>query len=130
MKMDKSKKILIVDDDKANLMLMSLLLEDSNNIETACNGEEGLRKIQKENYDLIISDINMPAMSGIEMFLELEKSDPSIQNRFLFFSATNDHREIAFIRERCLYHLEKPSPVGKIRSMISNIVDNEVAVNI
>ena len=62
-----SKKILIIDDDRLILMtLKRLLIREGYQVITAINGKLALRKVEDNGFDLIISDIKMPEMDGIE----------------------------------------------------------------
>ncbi|HYM00051.1 MAG TPA: response regulator, partial [Blastocatellia bacterium] len=71
-------KILIVDDNADTREMLSLLLElEHFKVVTAEDGEVGLRVAEAERPDLVITDINMPRVSGIEMIQRLRK-----QNRF------------------------------------------------
>ena len=117
------KKILIVDGDEMTSKLMKFFFGSYTTIELACNGEEGVRKLQGEYFDLIISDIDMPSMNGIDMYLEAEKTDPHIKNRFLFITATGNYENIDFLKEQNLNYLEKPTPIGQIRAMAMRILD-------
>lgn len=71
------EKLLIIDDD---IELVSLLAEflslENFDVETACDGEEGLQKTLDGNYELILLDVMMPRMNGFEMLKLLrQKSD-------------------------------------------------------
>ncbi len=72
---DLNKKILIVEDDD---VFLSLLRENFKNTEfeiiTAKDGEEGLTKAKEEKPDLILLDILLPKMDGIEMAVKLKES--------------------------------------------------------
>ncbi len=61
-------KILIVDDDHAALDLLELFLYSNYVVVTALNGFDGMTKAEKEEPDLIITDITMPVMDGIRFF--------------------------------------------------------------
>ena len=62
------KHILIIDDDKLILMtLKRLLIREGYKVTSALSGDIALRKIQEADFDLIISDIKMPQMGGIEV---------------------------------------------------------------
>lgn len=62
------KKILVVDDDGFIQYAMKIILSDLGcDVETADNGFEALIKLEKEPFDLIFSDINMPIMNGYEL---------------------------------------------------------------
>lgn len=70
------KKILIVEDDNFVAEVYSTkLLEMGHEIRIAQNGEDGLKLVGEEKPDLILLDIIMPVMGGIEMLAELKKKD-------------------------------------------------------
>lgn len=74
------KRILLVDD---NIMMRKLIINLFNKQEVtfdeACDGREGLEKIGNMPYDLIITDIVMPGMEGIEMIMQAKRSCPGIK---------------------------------------------------
>jgi CheY-like chemotaxis protein len=62
-----AKSILLIDDDKLILVtLKRLLIREGYQITTALNGQAALSKMEEDGFDLIISDIKMPQMDGIE----------------------------------------------------------------
>ncbi len=71
--------ILIVDDEQSYRQLLSLVFEtDGNNIRTAMNGRQALELLQAEPADIIISDVKMPDMDGIEMLRAVRETLPDI----------------------------------------------------
>ncbi|MBN2039036.1 MAG: response regulator [Spirochaetes bacterium] len=70
-----SKTIMIVDDTEAIRMSVGFTLqEEGYNVVEAKNGQEALEKLKNNNVDLILCDVNMPVMNGIE-FLRSIKTD-------------------------------------------------------
>jgi len=64
---DSSNKILVVEDNKTNQMLLKMLLLDLDlSCDIADNGLEAFNKVQEKEYDIILMDENMPVMNGIE----------------------------------------------------------------
>lgn len=121
------KKVLIVDDDLKSTKLLSMLIGNQDSIETASDGMEGLKKINGQRFDLIISDVHMPGMNGIEMYIEAKKSDPKIKDRLLFLSATSNPEMISFFKEHNLVYMGKPSPVTQIRKVMREIINKKGA---
>jgi CheY-like chemotaxis protein len=69
------KKILLVDDDQNTLDLLEVFLYKDYEIITAVNGYEALTIAEKEQPDLIMTDITMPEMDGIRFFNRIAKSE-------------------------------------------------------
>ncbi len=71
------KQILLIDDDAAARFLVSdILQEQGYSVTTADNGKEGLLLLDQESPDLVITDIIMPDMDGIEVIMQLKRSYP------------------------------------------------------
>ncbi len=75
------KKILIIDDDEIFVKtLTDSLSSEKYTVSSAVNGKDGLEKIDKEKPDLIILDMSMPEMNGIEFLKNLKNSDKGMPN--------------------------------------------------
>ena len=71
------KKILVVDDDPVVAKSFDRVLAGKGYaVISAANGEEALRKLNAETYDVVFTDIKMPGMSGIEVAERVKKSQP------------------------------------------------------
>lgn len=74
-----TKKILVVDDEESIRNLLKLVLEEEGyEVQTATNGEEGVKKIQSEFFDAVLTDIKMPIMDGIELLKTARTVNPDI----------------------------------------------------
>lgn len=72
-------RILIVDDEPYICeVLVEILNEENYNVESANSGKTALEKFSSSSYDLVLLDIGMPVMSGIEVLKNLQKLDPTI----------------------------------------------------
>jgi YesN/AraC family two-component response regulator len=70
----KNKKVLIVDDDEQIVDIMADILKKSfGTVVTAYNGKEALEKYTTDKFDLVITDIRMPKMDGIELSIEIRR---------------------------------------------------------
>lgn len=69
------KKILYVDDAKSMRRLVEMVLSKFYDITLATDGLEGLKALAKQDYDVIVSDINMPNMNGLD-FLQTLRENP------------------------------------------------------
>lgn len=86
------RKILVVDDDTSILMLIyDVLTENGLDVETAQSGEKALQLIQNQQYDLILLDIMMKGLSGLEVCREIRDR---VSCPILFLSAKDSIRDI------------------------------------
>lgn len=75
------KRILFVDDDLyIREAYEEVLTGEGYTVETAINGEEGLKKLQAGGYDLVLLDVMMPTLDGIGVLEELQKNPPQTPN--------------------------------------------------
>ena len=72
------KTVLVVDDDKMNLRRTTLILEKQYNVLLAESGREALDMLKSEKVDLILLDIAMPGMNGIETFERIKEDRKSV----------------------------------------------------
>jgi DNA-binding response OmpR family regulator len=76
---ENKKKILIVDDEEVILFLYQEELEEEGfAVVTALNGDQALRQFKAEPPDLVILDINMPGMNGIEVLRQMKSLNPAL----------------------------------------------------
>jgi adenylate cyclase len=94
---DRKPKILVVDDTPDNLFLMSALLEDEYEVETAATGGQALRIAQSQAApDLILLDIMMPEMDGYEVMRRLRKDPATTHVPVIFLTALTSIEEEQF----------------------------------
>jgi len=82
--------ILIIDDNAENIFSLKKILELHNlEVDTAQSGEEGLKKILKNSYALIILDVQMPGMDGFEVAEAISGYSRAKDTPVIFLSAVN-----------------------------------------
>jgi CheY-like chemotaxis protein len=114
------KKILIADDEPHVLRVLKLSLEkEGYEVETCANGMEALARIEKQHPDILVTDIQMPLMTGEELCRHIEEYIPN--RDFLIFVLTSrteiEHREWSRNVHNLLF-LEKPV---SIRNLVENL---------
>ena len=104
-------------------LLMSLFKNDAA-IDVAVNGKEALEFVNTNFYDLIISDVDMKYLNGFEFFQHAVQYDPSLRQRFLFFSSSvPDSENDFFIRENVKY-LMKPGDITTLQNIAFEIMNS------
>jgi two-component system chemotaxis response regulator CheY len=92
-------KILVVDDSKAMRMIIQRTLRQagfsSHSVSEACSGVEALAVMRKEPFDLVLSDWNMPEMSGIELLGAVKRENLGGQFGFITSEGTPAMRQQA-----------------------------------
>lgn len=84
------KKILIIDDDKdLRDYISDILTEKGFEVVTAINGKDGLSKLDKSDFDLVITDIQMPELDGVGFYQLALKKHSYLRNRFLFMTGAH-----------------------------------------
>ncbi|MCD6432800.1 MAG: EAL domain-containing protein [Sulfurimonas sp.] len=82
------KLLYVEDNEEARTSTLTILEEFFNDIVVAVDGKDGLEKFQQQKIDLIITDINMPKLNGLDMIKEIRKIDKEIS--ILVLSAYNE----------------------------------------
>ena len=84
------KSVLVTDDNESITEMLKNVLESRYQVTTVNDSLKALELILATNYDLIISDIVMPHMNGIELHQEVRRKRPGIERRMLFISGALD----------------------------------------
>ncbi|MCB1111854.1 MAG: Hpt domain-containing protein [Chlamydiales bacterium] len=107
----KQKRILVVDDSITVREVESRLLQNHGfAVDTAVNGVDGWNAVRVENYDLVITDVDMPRMNGIE-FVKMIKADPRLKAvpvMIVSYKERNEDREQG-LQAGANYYLTKSS---------------------
>ncbi len=78
------KKILVVDDRESVRVILKQMLEQGGySAEVADNGEEALETLKNGHFDMLITDINMPVMNGVELLNKTKEAFPSLPVIFI-----------------------------------------------
>jgi len=122
-------KILVVDDEVAILVFLKrLLTEWGHSVETINNANKALERLKTERYSLILLDIKLPGMSGIELYHHIEKTVPALTRRVIFI--TGDIMQGAtrgFLEKTGVPHITKPIDIEVLNKMISRALNQTKA---
>ncbi len=102
------KKILIVDDEfNSRTLLAQLFQEDGYSADTAENGKTALEVLRSTPFDILITDIRMPVMDGIELFHRAKEIYPHMPV-ILFTAYGTIEAAVKALKEGVFHYLEKP----------------------
>ncbi len=120
------RKILIVDDEKNIRMTLTQALSDMEvQTDTAVNGEEALSKLKDQEFGLILLDLRMPGMDGMEVLTRLRKDRPDIRVIIITAHGTIDSAVDA-MKLGAMDFIQKPFTPKEIRDLISQIIKREM----
>jgi DNA-binding response OmpR family regulator len=114
------RRILIVDDEPGIVDILQEVLSGSGyRIETANNGAKALNRIATQDYDLIISDLCMPEMSGEKLHAALRENYPHMLNRIIFVTGdTVSAGSRSFLEQSGARWLSKPFNITEIERLV------------
>ncbi|MEK6747574.1 MAG: PAS domain S-box protein [Pseudomonadota bacterium] len=119
------KKVLVVEDHIANQDLFRAQLNILGvTADFACNGAEGYRAWQKEYHDIVLTDIHMPEMDGVELIRAIRLAEKSVGKRAYIVVVSADVLSDEISRAfdaGCDASLTKPVELAKLREAINNL---------
>ncbi len=118
-----TKRVLIVDDDPATMRLLRDVLggfkhDHHYQIELAVDGAEGLAALERERFDLVLLDIYMPGMSGLELLEQMRRK--GLHTPVLMLTGNNDGRTAGrAVASDILAYVPKPFDFERLELLIS-----------
>jgi DNA-binding response OmpR family regulator len=118
---DGKKRILIVEDDEEMRALLRDVIEDDGyKTDSVNNGSEAFRKLVKESFDLIITDLRMPGLTGLDILPGMKKLHPEAFIIVITAFGSEEVQRKALERGANAY-LEKPIHFKKLRTLIHDM---------
>lgn len=118
------KTIFVMDDDLALQMVLEIALREAGyEVILANNGADGIKMLEHLQPDLVISDIMMPQMDGVEVFHQLQERLQDEGIPILILTALNRKPWFDDLEEEGAVIMQKPFEVDKLMSLIKTIVE-------
>ena len=119
-------RILLVDDDPMiTELVVDMLSIEGYDVDTANNGIEALQKLERQRYDLIITDLHMPKLDGSGFYRELGRRKLHSLKRIIFLTGTtgasDEHR---FVQESGVPVLFKPFNVSDLIELVRRLLSS------
>lgn len=116
-------RILVVEDDEEmNDMLESTLQARGYNVSSAYNGQEAIDRCKKETFDLVITDVRLPGMDGVEMLGKIKKIQPKLKSIVITGYASED-TPVRAIRCQVSDYLFKPFSLQYFLGSVTRVVE-------
>lgn len=101
------KRILVAEDNDSNFVLMSYILRKTYEFERARNGQEAVEMVDDGHYDIVLMDVKMPVMDGLEATRLIKRKHPELPVVALTANAFDSDRQLA-MEAGCDAFLAKP----------------------
>lgn len=116
-------KILIIDDEKAICnTLKEILSFEKYEVDIANDGAEGVKKAETGNYDLVLSDIKMPKMDGIEVLQKLQELNPDLPVVMISGHGTIE-TAVDALKKGAYDYISKPPDLNRLLVTVRNALD-------
>jgi two-component system response regulator PilR (NtrC family) len=116
-------RILVVDDERSMREMLSILLErEGHQVVEAKNGTEALQLFEASVFDLVISDIQMPGLNGIELLRQIKNISPEIPVLMITAFATAE-QAVDAIKLGAFHYFTKPFNNDEIRALVRNALE-------
>ena len=120
--------ILIIDDEKAIRKTLSEILSfEGYKIDEASDGEEGLKKFKEKNYDVVLCDIKMPRLDGIEFLQRAGESSPDVPI-IMISGHGNIETAVEAVKKGAYDYISKPPDLNRLLITIRNAMDKSSLV--
>jgi DNA-binding response OmpR family regulator len=124
MSMDSRPRVLIVDDNPDLLHILGQLLAAEYDVITARRGEEGVSLAQTIRPDVVILDLQLPGMDGIEAGRWMKREAPQVP--ILVLTAMGKGESENVLRSGCCdAFMAKPAPLNAIRAKVAELLGSE-----
>jgi DNA-binding NtrC family response regulator len=122
-------KVLIIDDEKPIRNALRDILEyEKMQVDDAATGIEGLQKIEKEKYDLVLCDIKMPGMDGIEVLEKIMESTYAMPVVMISGHGTIE-TAVEAVKKGAFDFIAKPLDLNRLLVTVRNALDKSMIVN-
>ena len=120
--------ILVIDDDPVVGQLIAQTLKDYS-VTVAATGEEGLERFAAQPFDLVLCDLVLPGIGGLEVIQQIRARQPGARLMVVSAYGTPEHL-LATLRERVVDFLVKPFTAEALRAAVANLLACERAIQV
>ena len=115
------KTILVAEDNDSNYILMTYILRRDYQFKRARNGQEAVDMVEEGRFDLVLMDIKMPVMDGLEATAKIKEAHPELPVIALTANAFESDRQLA-LKAGCDDFLSKPVSSEKCLALIAKFI--------
>ncbi len=115
-------RVLVVDDDSSLREFLEIFLaKEGYKVASAASGQEAMDRVKKDDFSLVITDVRMPGMDGVELLKGIKAMDPDLPVVLITAFASLDAAVVA-MREGAWDYLTKPFRIEELREVVENAI--------
>jgi ATP-dependent Lon protease len=120
-----TSQVLVVDDEEiARTNLEYILRKEGHRVSTAANGREALKKVRAQEFDIVLTDLKMEKMDGIQLLESVKQIAPNTEIVMVTGYATVSSAVDA-LKKGAAHYLSKPIKLDELRSTVRGIIDRK-----
>ena len=121
---ERKDQLLVVDDDRMNLMMAKRMLGVRYDVHCESSGKEALDYLRKHTPDLILLDLHMPEMSGLDVLGKIRQMERVSEIPVIFLTADSDRQtEVELFKAGAMDYIQKPFAAEVVIRRISRILE-------
>ncbi|MGM0438805.1 MAG: response regulator [Bacillota bacterium] len=122
--MTDKKNILIIDDEKNIRFTLEKSLEKDYNIVTAVNGEDGIKKFGEQDFDVVLLDMKLPGIDGIETLKQIKEKDKTA-NIIIITGFGSVDSAVETMKLGAIDYLKKPFTPEEIKEVVNDVIQRK-----
>ncbi|HXX58273.1 MAG TPA: response regulator [Thermodesulfovibrionales bacterium] len=122
--MNKPRILVIDDEDIVRISCKKCLTPEGYDVDTAANGIEGLRMAEATKYDLVLTDLKMPEMDGMEFIMKAKERQPDMRVIMITGYSTVEHA-VKAMRLGAYNYIEKPFTPGTLIAAVREALETK-----
>ncbi len=123
--MDKGRILVIDDEEIVQVSCKRTLVPEGYVVDVATSGKEGLELFEKYKYDLVLIDLKMPGMDGIEILVNIKRQRPE-QNVMIMTGYDTVEHIVESISSGAAHYLEKPFTPDTLIERVKEVLGQEM----
>lgn len=116
------ESFLVVDDEELICDAVEAILEGEGTVDRASDGARALELVEKNYYAVVISDVDMPVMDGMEFYRRATELFPGLKGRFIFFTGAGGAERTEFFESEGVEYLVKPADISALKGAVARVL--------
>lgn len=122
-------RILVIDDEESMCNFLEIMLEKAGyDVQSTVSGTEGVARLKEENFDLVITDLMMPEMSGLEILKKVRNFKAS-QEFIVMTAFASVETAIEAMKRGAADYITKPFKVDEIKLVIEKLINRQALIS-